>query len=195
MPDYGLITIEPTRSGIILDVPTETVPDFINASNTRVTITTNAGRVSVTKSKTDVFRYFYGWEMFFFTLDSPFYGQSFLTLVRSAFSDTRIDTAKSNFSKMWHDFWYNPMWRHSDVARALFETIVMAFLGTVAAAFLALPLAFMAARNVSPVWLARFSIRRLFDFLRGVDGLIWTIILSRPFGPGPLTGALAIFLT
>lgn len=195
VPDYGLIKIEPTRSGVILDLPTETMPDFINASNTRVTITTDAGRVSVTKSKTDVFRYFYGWEMFFFTLDSPFYGQSFLTLVRLAFSDTRIDAATSNFSKMWHDFWYNPMWRHSDVAWALFETILMAFLGTVAAAFLALPLAFMAARNVSPVWLARFSIRRLFDFLRGVDGLIWTIILSRPFGPGPLTGALAIFLT
>jgi phosphonate transport system permease protein len=35
----------------------------------------------------------------------------------------------------------------------------------------------------------------LFDFLRGVDGLIWTIVLSRAFGPGPLTGSLAILLT
>ena len=35
----------------------------------------------------------------------------------------------------------------------------------------------------------------MFDFLRGVDGLIWTIVLSRAFGPGPLTGALAILLT
>ena len=31
--------------------------------------------------------------------------------------------------------------------------------------------------------------------MRGVDGLIWTIILSRAFGPGPLTGALAILIT
>ena len=37
--------------------------------------------------------------------------------------------------------------------------------------------------------------RRGFDFLRGVDGLIWTIVLSRAFGPGPLTGSLAILLT
>lgn len=37
--------------------------------------------------------------------------------------------------------------------------------------------------------------RRAFDFLRGVDGLIWTILLSRAFGPGPLTGSLAILLT
>ena len=27
--------------------------------------------------------------------------------------------------------------------------------------------------------------------LRGVDALIWTILLSRAFGPGPLTGTLA----
>ena len=41
----------------------------------------------------------------------------------------------------------------------------------------------------------RFGVRRLFDFLRGVDGLIWTIILSRAFGPGPMTGALAMLIT
>ena len=28
-----------------------------------------------------------------------------------------------------------------------------------------------------------------------MDALIWTIILARAFGPGPMTGALAIFLT
>ena len=35
----------------------------------------------------------------------------------------------------------------------------------------------------------------MFDFVRGVDALIWTIVLSRAFGPGPLTGSLAILLT
>jgi len=46
-----------------------------------------------------------------------------------------------------------------------------------------------------PLGSLRFAARRLFDFLCGVDGLIWTIVLSRPFGPGPLTGSLAILLT
>ena len=41
----------------------------------------------------------------------------------------------------------------------------------------------------------RFGVGRVFDLLRGVDRLIWTIILSRAFGPGPLTGSLAILLT
>lgn len=34
-----------------------------------------------------------------------------------------------------------------------------------------------------------------FDLLRGVDALIWTLVLARAFGPGPMTGALAILLT
>lgn len=32
-------------------------------------------------------------------------------------------------------------------------------------------------------------------FFTIVDGLIWTIILARAFGPGPMTGALAILIT
>ena len=71
----------------------------------------------------------------------------------------------------------------------------MAFLGTMGAAIIALPLAFLAARNFAPGLATRFGVRRVFDFLRGVDALIWTIVLSRAFGPGPLTGSLAILTT
>ena len=96
---------------------------------------------------------------------------------------------------MWHDFWNNAMWRHSEVAWAIFETVLMAFLGTFGAAIVALPLAFLAARNFTPVKVLMFGVRRVFDFVRGVDALIWTIVLARAFGPGPMTGALAILLT
>jgi phosphonate transport system permease protein len=41
----------------------------------------------------------------------------------------------------------------------------------------------------------RFGMRRLFDLLRGVDMLIWSLIFIRAFGLGPLTGALAIAFT
>ena len=107
----------------------------------------------------------------------------------------RIDPARSNIAGMASDFWHNGMWHHSDVAGAIFETVLMAFLGTVGAAIVALPLAFVAARNMNPLGPLRFALRRVFDFTRGVDGLIWTIILSRAFGPGPMTGALAILIT
>ena len=60
---------------------------------------------------------------------------------------------------------------------------------------IALPLAFLAAKRFTPILLLRTATRRLFDFVRGVDALIWTVVLARAFGPGPLTGTLAILIT
>ncbi len=160
-----------------------------------MSVTTEQGRFSYTRNRTEVFKYQAGWELFFFTLDSPFYGKSFVELIKLATIGERITPDRSNLSAMLHDFWTNSMWRHGDVAWALFETVLMAFLGTMGAAMIALPLAFFAATNFSPSRPILFTLRRIFDFLRGVDGLIWTIILSRAFGPGPMTGALAILLT
>lgn len=184
IPGYGLVTAEPGPSGVNAVLPAGAVPDWINASKNRLAITTDAGRLTITRNRTEVFRYSNGWELFFFTLDSPYHGMSFGELVRTG-----------DFGSIWHDFWTNKMWRHGDVAWALVETILMAFLGTFGAALVALPLGFLAARNFTPLGSIRFAARRLFDFLRGVDGLIWTIVLSRAFGPGPLTGSLAILLT
>jgi phosphonate transport system permease protein len=58
-----------------------------------------------------------------------------------------------------------------------------------------LPLAVVAASNFTPSLILRFLVRRLFDFLRGIDMLIWSLIFIRSFGLGPLTGALAIAFT
>jgi phosphonate transport system permease protein len=196
VPGYGLITAEVSRrEGVVLDLPTETVPDWISASSGRVDITTEGGRVTLTKARTEVMRYAFGWELFWFTLDSPFYGKSFGELVGLVVSGDRVVEGKSNLAAILHDIWHNKMWQHKDVMWAIFETILMAFLGTMGAAIVALPLAFAAARNFSPPMAVRAMVRRVFDFVRGVDALIWTIILARAFGPGPLTGALAILLT
>ena len=184
VPGYGLITATPGRSGVNATLPDGPLPEWINASKNRLAVTTEVGRLTITRNRAEVFRYFNGWELFFFTLDSPYHGLSPLELLRSG-----------EYGAIWQDFWTNKMWRHGDVAWALVETILMAFLGTFGAAMIALPLGFLAAKNFSPLGGLRFAARRLFDFLRGVDGLIWTIVLSRAFGPGPLTGSLAILLT
>lgn len=187
IPGYGEIVANPDRSGVNAILPDGPVPDFINASKNRLAVTTPAGRLSITRNKTEVFKYNYGWELFFFTLDSPYYGMGPAALVSRAFN--------GEAGAIWTDFWSNKMWRHGEVAWALVETILMAFLGTFGAAMIAFPLGFLAAKNFTPLGSLRFAARRLFDFLRGVDGLIWTIVLSRAFGPGPLTGSLAILLT
>ena len=192
---YGDILLQPTARGVDMTLPTPDVPDWINAAANRVMITTDAGRISMTRARTEVFRYSFGWELFWFTLDSPFHGKSLGALIGLALSADRVVPERTNIGAMVHDVWNNQMWRHKDVVWAIFETILMAFLGTMGAALVALPLAFMAARNFMALGTVRFALRRLFDFVRGVDGLIWTIILSRAFGPGPLTGALAILIT
>ena len=194
VPGYGTIDIAPEGGGLRLTAPLP-LPDWISATDNRVSVTTAQGRFAYTRAKAETFRYFAGWELFFFTLDSPFHGKGPLELARLALWGERVDPARANIAAMAGDFWFNPMWRHGDVAWAIFETMLMAILGTFGAAVLSLPLAFLAARGVNPLGPARFALRRVFDFVRGVDGLIWTIILSRAWGPGPMTGALAILIT
>lgn len=188
IPGYGLVSATPSRSsGVNAAFPDGDMPDWINASKNRVAITTEAGRVSITRNRTEVFRYFGGWELFFFTLDSPYHGMGPAQLLGKAMSGEAGAIA--------HDFWHNQMWHHGDVAWAIFETILMAFLGTFGAAIVALPLSVLAAKNFAKILAVRFAMRRFFDFIRGVDSLIWTIILTRAFGLGPMTGALAMLIT
>ncbi|MGD9293364.1 MAG: phosphonate ABC transporter, permease protein PhnE [Roseobacter sp.] len=190
VPGFGRIEAQAEGRQVTTNLP-EQLPDWINASDRRVAITTPEGRITITGSKTEVFNYFPGWELFWFTLDSPYHGHG---LGEILFGE-RLDPERGNISGALADWWNNPMWRHKDVAWAIGETILMAFLGTMGAALIALPLAFMAAKRFAPVMLVRAITRRLFDFVRGVDALIWTVVLARAFGPGPLTGALAILVT
>lgn len=190
IPDFPLIEVQAEGRTLTTNLPDD-LPDWISASNRRIGITTPEGRITLTGARTEVFNYFPGWELFWFTLDSPYHGQSLSTIL---FGE-RVDPARSNISGAISDWWNNAMWRHKDVAWAIGETILMAFLGTMGAAIIALPLGFLAAKRFSPLMIVRAATRRLFDFVRGVDALIWTVVLARAFGPGPLTGALAILIT
>ncbi len=194
VPGYGTISITAPDGKLVLDAP-QPLPDWISASDTRVGVTTSAGRFIYTKSKVETQRFFAGWELFFFTFDSPFYGKSIGQLTALALWDARVDPSQPNWEAMSHDFLTNDLWHHGDVLWAIFETLLMAFLGTFCAALIALPLSFLAASNMMPWRLPRFAMRRVLDFIRGLDALIWTLILVRAFGPGPMTGALAILMT
>jgi phosphonate transport system permease protein len=79
-----------------------------------------------------------------------------------------------------------------DILQGLAQSVAMAFLGTFAAAAIAVPLGLLGARNVVVNALAHFSIRRVFDGFRGIDQLIWALAFVRAVGLGPLAGVLAI---
>jgi phosphonate transport system permease protein len=79
-----------------------------------------------------------------------------------------------------------------DILKGMAESVAMAFIGTFIAALIAVPLSFLGARNIMTVTLMRFSVRRFFDGIRGVDQLIWALAYVRAVGLGPLAGVLAI---
>jgi phosphonate transport system permease protein len=92
---------------------------------------------------------------------------------------------------VWNDFL---SWNFNSIAIGMLQTLAMAFLGTIAASIISIPLGLMASRKVIESSLTRFIIRRFLDFIRGVDILIWALIFVRAFGLGPLSGVLAIFV-
>ena len=84
-------------------------------------------------------------------------------------------------------------WAHARIfGMALLETVAIAFLGTLSAAILALPVALLAARNVTASRVVRFFSRRSLDTIRSVDILVWALIWINVVGLGPFAGALAI---
>ncbi|WP_345829183.1 phosphonate ABC transporter, permease protein PhnE [Pantoea sp. BRR-3P] len=74
-------------------------------------------------------------------------------------------------------------------------TLAIVFSGTLTASLIALPVSFLAARNVMHDPVTRpisLVVRRVLDVLRGIDMAIWGLIFVRAVGMGPLAGVLAI---
>lgn len=93
----------------------------------------------------------------------------------------------------------NPEWAFvntggsEDLISLLIVTISIGLLGTLIGAIIALPLSFLAAKNL---WhegslVPKFG-KFLFDVLRSFPELVYAIVFVRVVGPGPFAGVLAI---
>lgn len=142
-----------------------------------------AGRVEVENDDVKVRRRFLGWENFFFDTRSAFWGKTLGEVVQMILSSEEIVPGKANWQVAYSDIANNSEWQHGDVWTKLLQTIVMAFMGTLLASMTAFPLAFLAARNISPNLLLNQGLKRLFDFLRSVDMLIWALCSPAPSVP------------
>ncbi len=76
--------------------------------------------------------------------------------------------------------------------QSLAETLAIAFLGTFIAAVCAIPIGFLAAKNVMANTILHFLTRRFLDTVRTVDTLVWALIWINVVGLGPFAGILAI---
>lgn len=77
------------------------------------------------------------------------------------------------------------------------ETLALAFLSTVLGVIFAVPVSFLAARNLmggSPVTLFIYSVvRAILNIIRSIETLIWAIIFAVWVGLGPFAGTLALW--
>jgi len=72
------------------------------------------------------------------------------------------------------------------------ETLQMAIVGSSLGALIALPLSFLAARNVMPNRIIYHSVRTIFDICRGINEIVWGLIFVSMVGLGPFPGVLAL---
>ncbi len=85
-------------------------------------------------------------------------------------------------------------WQHypEGVHAPLVDSLHIATLGTVLAVLMAVPVAFLAARNVTrSAWL-NYAAKLVLVAARSVNTLIWALFFVAVLGPGALAGTLAI---
>ena len=91
--------------------------------------------------------------------------------------------------RMWPlDFAYYP----ASVHAALLETFHIATLGTLFSMVFALPLAVLAAHNLTPHKGINLVAKAVLVASRSVNSLVWALLFVAVFGPGPLAGTVAI---
>lgn len=85
-------------------------------------------------------------------------------------------------------------WDHypEGIHAALLDSLHIATLGTLAAVVMAVPIAFLAARNVTPVPWLNYLAKLILVSSRSVNTLIWALFFVAVFGPGALAGTMAI---
>lgn len=73
----------------------------------------------------------------------------------------------------------------------MLESLYIAWIGTLIGAFFSFPLAFLAAKNVTPNWVSN-GVRQVLNAIRAVPELLVAMVLIPVTGLGPWTGTLAI---
>jgi len=76
---------------------------------------------------------------------------------------------------------------------SMFETLQMAFIGTMIGIAIALPLSMLAARNLNSKWVYG-PIRALLAAIRTFPSILWAILFVIMVGLGPFAGILAIIM-
>jgi phosphonate transport system permease protein len=87
------------------------------------------------------------------------------------------------------------LWTESKILSSIYETVCMAFLGTIIGGSLALTLAFFASFNTTPSRYIRFLVRSIFSIERVTPSLIIILFCIYAFGIGAFAGTVALAIS
>ena len=111
----------------------------------------------------------------------------------------RVDLVKlaTGLPKLGH--WLSQAWppRVDEIPLFLLrtaETVAMAAIGTTVAVLLALPMALLGSRNLTPFPRLYYPVRWFLNALRGIDSFVFALLFVAAVGLGPFTGVLGIAL-
>jgi len=111
----------------------------------------------------------------------------------------QVDPVKlvTGLPKLW--FWLAQAWPPRFEELPLFllrtaETVAMAAIGTTAATLLAIPMAVLASRNITPFPRLYYPARWFLNALRGIDSFVFALLFVAAVGLGPFAGVLGIAL-
>jgi phosphonate transport system permease protein len=84
------------------------------------------------------------------------------------------------------------MWGLDKWLKLMWETLLIAYVGTLIGGIGAFLLCFMSARNLAPTRWAGIAAKRYLEFCRTVPEIVFALIFVVAFGLGPVPGVLAI---
>lgn len=126
-------------------------------------------------------------------------GVVFLVAVGFAWQLAQVDLARlfTGLPKVMH--WLAQGWPPATAELPIFilrmaETVAIALLGTLGATALAVPVAVIAARGVTPLPWIRLPLRWLLNAFRGIDSFVFALVLVAAVGLGPFAGVLGVIL-
>jgi len=116
-------------------------------------------------------------------------------LVAGHLAQIDLGRLATGLPKLWH--WIALAWPPKTDELPLFlqrtaETVAMAAIGTTLATVLAVPMAVLASRNITPVPSLYYPARWFLNVLRGIDSFVFALLFVAAVGLGPFAGVLGI---
>jgi phosphonate transport system permease protein len=113
-----------------------------------------------------------------------------------------LQTAEVSVKEFWAGLprmgeWLTRLWppdfsEFPSFLTATWETLAIAIVGTGAAIIVAVPLAILVARNITPLPLLATPLRFVLNLLRGIDTAIFALFFVSIVGLGPFAGVLGV---